>query len=219
MPNRAQGAFNGRGKGAEGGGMDDSSKIGPMKIEKDTIVSLVYRLTDAQNNLIEESGDPMIYLHGGYSGTFPKIEELLEGQEIGFETQIQLEPEDAFGDYDANLLKVETRDRFPEPLEIGMQFEGVPSDLDDSEVQASDEDDQEIHIYTVTDIAEDRVVLDGNHPLAGMALRFWIQVSQIRPATPEEIEHGHPHGASGLELDDEDDDLDGLLDSNQPTLH
>ena len=199
--------------------MDDSSKIGPMKIEKDTIVSLVYRLTDAQNNLIEESGDPMIYLHGGYSGTFPKIEELLEGQEIGFETQIQLEPEDAFGDYDANLLKVETRDRFPEPLEIGMQFEGVPSDLDDSEVQASDEDDQEIHIYTVTDIAEDRVVLDGNHPLAGMALRFWIQVSQIRPATPEEIEHGHPHGASGLELDDEDDDLDGLLDSNQPTLH
>ena len=52
-----------------------------------------------------------------------------------------------------------------------------------------------------------------------MALRFWIQVSQIRPATPEEIEHGHPHGASGLELDDEDDDLDGLLDSNQPTLH
>ena len=219
MPNRAQGAFNGRGKGAEGGGKDDSSKIGPMKIEKDTIVSLVYRLTDAQNNLIEESGDPMIYLHGGYSGTFPKIEELLEGQEIGFETQIQLEPEDAFGDYDANLLKVETRDRFPEPLEIGMQFEGVPSDLDDSEVQASDEDDQEIHIYTVTDIAEDRVVLDGNHPLAGMALRFWIQVSQIRPATPEEIEHGHPHGASGLELDDEDDDLDGLLDSNQPTLH
>ena len=201
------------------GGKDDSSKIGPMKIEKDTIVSLVYRLTDAQNNLIEESGDPMIYLHGGYSGTFPKIEELLEGQEIGFETQIQLEPEDAFGDYDANLLKVETRDRFPEPLEIGMQFEGVPSDLDDSEVQASDEDDQEIHIYTVTDIAEDRVVLDGNHPLAGMALRFWIQVSQIRPATPEEIEHGHPHGASGLELDDEDDDLDGLLDSNQPTLH
>ena len=207
------------GQGRRGGGMDDSSKIGPMKIEKDTIVSLVYRLTDAQNNLIEESGDPMIYLHGGYSGTFPKIEELLEGQEIGFETQIQLEPEDAFGDYDANLLKVETRDRFPEPLEIGMQFEGVPSDLDDSEVQASDEDDQEIHIYTVTDIAEDRVVLDGNHPLAGMALRFWIQVSQIRPATPEEIEHGHPHGASGLELDDEDDDLDGLLDSNQPTLH
>ena len=207
------------GKGRRGGGMDDSSKIGPMKIEKDTIVSLVYRLTDAQNNLIEESGDPMIYLHGGYSGTFPKIEELLEGQEIGFETQIQLEPEDAFGDYDANLLKVETRDRFPEPLEIGMQFEGVPSDLDDSEVQASDEDDQEIHIYTVTDIAEDRVVLDGNHPLAGMALRFWIQVSQIRPATPEEIEHGHPHGASGLELDDEDDDLDGLLDSNHPTLH
>jgi len=74
-----------------------------MKIEKNTVVSLIYRLSDAQGNLIEESADPMIYLHGGYAGTFPKIEELLEGQEIGFETNIQLEPQDAFGDYDAEL--------------------------------------------------------------------------------------------------------------------
>lgn len=66
-----------------------------MKIEKNTVVSLIYRLTDAQDNLIEESGDPMVYLHGGYAGTFPKIEELLDGQEEGFETQVQLEPEDA----------------------------------------------------------------------------------------------------------------------------
>mgnify|MGYP003337697286 FL=1 len=71
-----------------------------MKIEKNTVVSLIYRLSDAQGNLIEESADPMIYLHGGYAGTFPKIEELLEGQEVGFETNVQLEPQDAFGEYD-----------------------------------------------------------------------------------------------------------------------
>lgn len=203
-----------------GVGSVDSSKIALMKIEKNTIVTLIYRLTDAQDNLIEESGEPMIYLHGGYSGTFPKIEELLEGQEIGFETRIQLEPEDAFGDYDTNLLKVESRDRFPTPLEIGMQFEGVPS-VDGEEP----DDDDEIEIYTVTDIAEDRVVLDANHPLAGMALRFWVQVSEIREATPEEVEHGHPHGATGLEVEDEDDELDELENAlnpkvdRPPTLH
>lgn len=203
-----------------GVGSVDSSKIALMKIEKNTIVTLIYRLTDAQDNLIEESGEPMIYLHGGYSGTFPKIEELLEGQEIGFETRIQLEPEDAFGDYDTNLLKVESRDRFPTPLEIGMQFEGVPS----AEGEEGSDDD-EVEIYTVTDIAEDRVVLDANHPLAGMALRFWVQVSEIREATPEEVDHGHPHGATGLEVEDEDDELDELekalnpKEDKPPTLH
>lgn len=199
-------------------------KISAMKIEKNTIVSLVYRLTDAQDNLIEESGDPMIYLHGGYEGTFPKIEEILDGQELGFETQIQLEPEDAFGDYDSNLLKVESRSRFPEPLEIGMQFEGVPSDEESpaGEDFGLADEDAEIQIYTVTDLAEDRVVLDGNHPLAGMALRFWIKVSQIRAATAEEIEHGHPHGENGLEIEEEDEDLEALIEARaaqHPTLH
>ena len=92
-----------------------SSRIYLMKIEKNTVVSLIYRLSDAQGNLIEESADPMIYLHGGYAGTFPKIEELLEGQEIGFETNVQLEPQDAFGDYDAELLRIEQRDRCDRP--------------------------------------------------------------------------------------------------------
>lgn len=210
------------------GGSVDSSKIDPMKIEKNTIVTLNYRLTDAQDNLIEESGDPMVYLHGGYSGTFPKIEELLEGQEVGFEARIQLEPEEAFGDYDTNLLKVESRDRFPDPLEVGMQFEGIPSDEEEEETPNQvDEDSDDIQIYTVTDIAEDRVVLDGNHPLAGMALRFWVKVAEVREATPEEVENGHPYGM-GLEVDEDDEeDLDEALENalnpqaspRPPTLH
>jgi FKBP-type peptidyl-prolyl cis-trans isomerase SlyD len=177
-----------------------------MKIVKNTVVSLAYKLSDAQGNLIEESDEPMVYLHGGYDGTFPKIEEALNEQEPGFETKIQLEPIDAFGEYDPELVKIEARGRFPEPLEVGMQFEGTPEEGDD---------DLDALIYTITDVAEDKVVLDGNHPLAGMALRFELTVTDVREATPDEIEHEHAHGADGLEVvhDDEEGEDSG------PTLH
>ncbi len=212
-----------------GGCIVVSSKMSLMKIEKNTVVTLIYRLSDAQDNLIEESVEPMVYLHGGYAGTFPKIEELLDGQEIGFETNLQLEPQDAFGEYDADLLRIEQRDRFPEPLEIGMQFEGVPSSDDDeegAEFFAADEDEETL-IYTITDLAEDRVILDANHPLAGMALRFWVQVSDIRLASPEEVENGRADDSMGLMVGESDDDTDyenlddlmNLSKTNHPTLH
>ncbi|RAR60078.1 FKBP-type peptidyl-prolyl cis-trans isomerase SlyD [Paraburkholderia unamae] len=181
-----------------------------MKIAKDTVVSVAYKLSDAQGNLIEESDEPMVYLHGGYDGTFPKIEEVLDGQEPGFETQIQLEPQDAFGEYDPDLVKIEPRNRFPEPLEVGMQFEGTPEEGDE---------DLDTLIYTVTDVAEDKVVLDGNHPLAGMALRFALTVKEVRVATEDEIEHEHAHGADGLEIVDEDEEDDGDEGASKPTLH
>ena len=192
-----------------------------MKIEKNTIVSLRYKLSDAQNNIIEEPDTPMVYLHGGYSGTFPKIESLLDGKDIGFETTVQLEPQDAFGEYDPNLLKIEPRERFPEPLEIGMQFEGVPEEQSSEELEAAslnevdddDGDDQEVDtlIYTVTDLADKQVVLDGNHPLAGMALRFWLQVEDVRQATEDEIANQYPQGDDGFGMDlADDDDLDDL---------
>ncbi|WP_173942885.1 FKBP-type peptidyl-prolyl cis-trans isomerase [Polynucleobacter antarcticus] len=196
-----------------------------MKIEKNTVVSLRYKLTDAQNNIIEEPDSPMVYLHGGYEGTFPKIESLLDGQDIGYEASIQLEPNEAFGEYDPELLKIEPRARFPEPLEIGMQFEGVPdSEADDD---SSDVDDETL-IYTVTDVADSQVVLDGNHPLAGMALRFWVQVENIRTASDEEIENRHPAGAESFTFgmpNEEDGDDDNSIDPSSnpehpsPTLH
>lgn len=178
-----------------------------MKIEKNTIVSLRYKLTDAQNNVIEEPDSPMVYLHGGYEGTFPKIETLLDGQDVGYEATIQLEPNEAFGEYDPELLKIEPRTRFPEPLEVGMQFEGVPDAEEDA---AADDVDDEPLIYTVTDVADSQVVLDGNHPLAGMALRFWVQVEDVRAATDDEIENRHPEGGEsfsfGMPNDDDDDE-------------
>jgi FKBP-type peptidyl-prolyl cis-trans isomerase SlyD len=185
-----------------------------MKIEKNTIVSLRYKLTDAQNNVIEEPDSPMVYLHGGYEGTFPKIETLLDGQDIGYEATIQLEPNEAFGEYDPELLKIEPRTRFPEPLEVGMQFEGVPDAEEDAAID--DPEDDEPLIYTVTDVADSQVVLDGNHPLAGMALRFWVQVEDVRAATDDEIENRHPEGAESFsfgmpndDADDEDEEFPG----------
>ena len=198
-----------------------------MKIEKNTIVSLRYKLTDAQNNVIEEPDSPMVYLHGGYEGTFPKIETLLDGQDIGYETTIQLEPNEAFGEYDPELLKIEPRTRFPEPLEVGMQFEGVPDAEEDA---AADDADDEPLIYTVTDVADSQVVLDGNHPLAGMALRFGVQFEDVRAATDDEIENRHPEGGESFSFgmpndDDGDDDEEfpggtlGGNDAGPRTLH
>ena len=208
-----------------------------MKIQKNTIVSLRYKLTDAQNNVIEEPDAPMIYLHGGYEGTFPKIEALVDGQDIGYEATIQLEPNEAFGEYDPELLKIEPRARFPEPLEVGMQFEGVPdvdAESDDAVQVANAEDDEDADeeplIYTVTDVADNQVVLDGNHPLAGMALRFWVQVEDVRAATEDEIQNRHPEGGEnftfGMPNDAEDDDEEeflekalGLQGNTSRTLH
>ncbi len=104
-----------------------------MKIAKNTVVSVNYKLSDAQNNLIEEGAQPMVYLHGGYENTLPKIEEHLDGKEVGFNSTLQIEPEDAFGDYDAELVKVEERTRLPEPIEVGMQFEGMADGAPDDE--------------------------------------------------------------------------------------
>jgi len=157
-----------------------------MKIAKNTVVSVNYKLSDAQNNLIEQSSEPMVYLHGGYQNTLPKIEEALDGQEAGYQTTIQVEPEDAFGEYDSELVKIEPVERLPQPLEVGMQFEGSP-----------DDDGEESVIFTVTEVADGKAVLDGNHPLAGIALRFDLSVTEVRAASEEEVAHGHVHGAHG----------------------
>lgn len=171
-----------------------------MNITKDTVVTLHYKLSDAQGNLIEESSEPMVYLHGGYDNTLPKIEQALDGKAAGAQVNVQVEPADAFGEYDADLVKVEPRNLFPEDVQVGMQFEGTP----DGNEQAHSHS----HVFTVTDIEDGKVVLDGNHPLAGMALRFELNVVDVRKAADEEIAHGHVHGPHGHHHHDDDDDGD-----------
>jgi FKBP-type peptidyl-prolyl cis-trans isomerase SlyD len=153
-----------------------------MRIERGAVVTLEYELKDRDGEQIEDPGTELEYLHG-YGGIFPKVEAALEGQAEGHEITITLEPEDAFGEYDAELLRVEPRKLFPDPLEIGMRFEGVPGGRD-----------EEALIYTVTDIADDKVVVDGNHPLAGERLLFKAKVKGVRAGTEDEIAHGHVHG-------------------------
>ena len=170
-----------------------------MKIGKNSVVTLKYRLTDAQNEFIEETEVPVEYLHGGYDGIFPRVEEALEGKEAGFKTSMQLEPQDGFGEYDADQVRVEQRSKFPEPLEVGMRFEGVPED-----------EDEDPEILTITDLTPETVVLDANHPLAGVALRFSLEVLGVRAASEEELEHGHVHGAHGHhDHEHDEDDADG----------
>ncbi len=150
-----------------------------MRIAKDKVVSLEVRLSDVHGNLIQQSAEAVQYLHGDYDGIFAAVEEALQGRSAGEKIEVRLEPEDAFGEYDAELVQLAERAQFPPELVIGMQFEqeGGP--------------ESELLIYTVTDIAGDQVVLDGNHPLAGMALNFACTVVTVRDATAGEIERGY----------------------------
>lgn len=154
------------------------------RIEAGTVVTLSYELRASDGALLDEPGATVAYLHGGYGGIFPKVEATLEGHGPGHEAALSLEPEDAFGDYDPELLRVEPREAFPEVLQEGMRFEGVPGD----------EPSDDLRVYTVTGIADDKVVVDGNHPLAGERIWFKCTVLEVRPASPEEISHGHAHG-------------------------
>ena len=163
-----------------------------MLIRRGTVVTLSYELRDCDGAALEEPGAELEYLHG-YGGIFPKVEQALEGQRVGHEADLTLDPEDAFGDYDAELLRVEPRERFPETLEIGMQFEGVPGERGDGPPGDGHSHDEAV-IYTVTDVAADKVVVDGNHPLAGERLWFKCKVKGVRQGTEEEIAHGHVHG-------------------------
>ena len=156
-----------------------------MKIDKDTVVELTYELADTDGKLIERTDDPIEYLHGGYDGIFPLVERELAGKRVGDSCRIRLEPDDAFGEYDAELMHLEPRSKFPSDVAIGMRFEGRGAESGTK------------LIYTVTDVAEDKVVVDGNHPLAGRTLQFTCTVTAVRGATEEEVAHGHVHGEHG----------------------
>lgn len=152
-----------------------------MQIAKNCVVTLNYRVTDTDGELIDDGSHPMVYLHGGYDGIFPRLEEMIHGKDIGDKVEVKLQPEDAFGDYDESLVLMEPLSLFPESIEVGMQFERMTEDGEDEIV------------YTITDIADGKVVVDGNHPLAGVAIIFSCTVADVRPATEDEITHGHPH--------------------------
>ena len=128
-------------------------------------------LADAQGAELSPPSE-LSYLHGGYGEMLPALEQALEGKGAGEAVRLQLEPEQAFGDYDPQLLRVEPLGRYGEGLTVGMQIE------------------EDNRLYTVTDVAGGSVVLDANHPLAGMALRFSVVILTVRFATKEEMQRG-----------------------------
>ena len=156
-----------------------------MQIAMNTVVTMTYEIKDAEGGILESSKEPVSYLHGGYDNIFPKVEESMHGKKIGDIIELGLEPSDAFGEYDAELVQIEPKSVFPkEELKIGMQFEG-------------DDSSGEVIVYSVTDITEDKVVVDGNHPWAGQRVIFKSEVTDVRLANEEEVGHKHVHGAGG----------------------
>ena len=154
-----------------------------MNVFANTVVTLTFKLFDEQNALIEEAREPITYLHGGYSGIFPRVEEALMHKKVGESISVTLDPADAFGDYDASMVRMEPVDALPPDLSVGGYV-------------VSEQDGEET-VWRVTDIADGKAVLDANHELAGQRLRFEATVVDIRPATQEEVSHGHVHGAHG----------------------
>ena len=154
-----------------------------MKITLKCVVALTWTLKDTLGDMLDELDEPVEFLLGG-NDLLAAIEQALQEHEPGDKLDLHLEPEQAFGDYDENLVFLEKRLSFPSELEEGMTFDGagLPKGLNPDIPQNS--------LYTVTEIYPDHVVLDGNHPLAGIAIRLSLKVESVRKATEAEISEG-----------------------------
>ena len=158
-------------------------KEDPMAtITKDSAVTITYKVTTPQGKPLDAGS--LAYLHGGYDNIFPKVEAALEGQAVGFSTAIDLAVEDAFGARDESLVRTIPKSEFPPGVKVGGQLQGVGNDGQPA-------------VFNVVKIKGPEVHLDGNHPLAGQALKFSCKVTGVRAASAEEIAHRHVHGAHG----------------------
>lgn len=156
-----------------------------MKIIANTVVELAIDLLDARGERVQRNPH-YLYLHG-HAGLFPKLEAALEGKDVGEKLRLRLGAADAFGERDLSRVRVEPRSRFPGKLKVGMEFDG--------EVQHGDHTHP--MVFRVTRLTGDDVTLDANHPLAGQEIEVRCTVLDVRPASPEEISHGHAHGPGG----------------------
>ena len=158
-----------------------------MPIARNKAVSIDYTLTNDAGEVIDSSagGAPLVYLHGA-GNIIVGLEKALEGKQAGDEITVAIEPEDAYGEYSAELVATLSRAMFEgvDELEVGMQFHASGPD-------------GSMQIVTIRDLEGDDVIVDGNHPLAGQRLNFQVEVVDVRDATAEEIAHGHIHGEGG----------------------
>lgn len=148
-----------------------------MKISRNHVVTLKYQVTDKNGEVVDEGREPLVYLHGGYGGLFDALEVALQGKSEGEAFRVELSADEAFGEYDDDLVSVESRDAFPADIQIGTHVE-------------TDDEEGDGPLYTVTAIDGDKVVIDGNHPLAGLELVFSGTIVAVRAATAKEIARG-----------------------------
>jgi FKBP-type peptidyl-prolyl cis-trans isomerase SlyD len=156
-----------------------------MQIAKNSAVTINYEMFNAEGVQIDKTEEPIAYLHGGYDNILPLVEEALHGKSVGDTVEVTMSPEDAFGEFEPELVRDEDKDVFPPEVEVGMMFE------------ADDPISGDVILFRVTEVNDETVTVDGNHPFAGMTIRFVASVVDVRDATSEELSHGHVHGAHG----------------------
>jgi FKBP-type peptidyl-prolyl cis-trans isomerase SlyD len=161
--------------------MNDDFNEPLLHITPQCVVALTWTLKDTLGEELDVLSDPVEFLVGG-ADLLPKMDEALQGHGVGDTLDLHLEPEDAFGDFIDKLLFLEPRGKFPKNVAVGDHFEGLPAGCN----PAAPPD----LVYTVTEVYPEHVVLDANHPLAGIALRLHLKVAAIREATEEEIGDG-----------------------------
>ena len=158
-----------------------------MLIANQHVVAIDYTLSNDAGEVIDSSAgaEPLVYLHGA-GNIIAGLENALAGKAVGDELDVSIEPEDAYGEYSAELITNLGREMFEgvDQLEVGMQFHASAPDGG-------------MQIVTIRDIDGDQVTIDGNHPLAGQQLNFKVKVVSVRAASEEELAHGHVHGEGG----------------------
>ena len=154
-----------------------------MEIHTPCVVALTWKLKDSLGETLDELDEPVEFLVGG-GDLLPAIDRALQGHEPGAEMHLNLEPEDAFGDYDETLVYLAPRSTLPDSVEEGMLVEASALPKETVEGAAADA------LLTITELYPEHAVLDGNHPLAGIALRLDLKVVAVREATEEEVENG-----------------------------
>ncbi len=156
-----------------------------MNIKKDKVALIEYTLTNADGDVMDASdGNPLAYLQG-HGNLIPGLEAQLEGKTTGDKFTTTIAAADAYGERVDTLVQTVPSDMFQgvDNLEVGMRFEA--------------QSEQGMHSVEITAVEGDQVTVDGNHPMAGLELTFEVEVKEVRDATPEEMEHGHAHGAGG----------------------
>jgi FKBP-type peptidyl-prolyl cis-trans isomerase SlyD len=157
-----------------------------MVVSKDCIVTLDYTINDNDGNLLHKEEEPIVYLHGDYGQIFLAVEKALEGKNVGDTFETSLSSNEAFGEYDPELVVTEKLSELPADISIGMEIDGSVEHEECDEEDCDEEED--VIIYTVTAINGDEAILDANHPLAGLDLVFKGIILDVKEASEDEIE-------------------------------